>query len=322
MQRFTAAIFMLASLFLINCKNDEPVEPSDDENHEPLTTELRTFIFGHSLIVHDPPLIPTPSDETSVPHWMASLANHANFDFAVAGQYGFLQQHDDLPPIAQWGFDIAEPAWDSDNESFADADFNTVLLTPANFIQYQPSDENYFNGDVSPVGATLTIHDWVKEQEPEITFYVYENWPDMAPFIGGQFPPTEEELAAYHENTQGEFHEWWIDYHDHLVTARPEDDIRMIPVGPIIGKILTETELASIPFAELYEDDAPHGRPTIYFLAGLITYMAMYGTESPADYVIPNTVHELVSTHYQEVVSLIWEELNAFDFDNGESRVW
>ncbi len=309
-------------IIVSGCSEDEPeMLPTDDDTNEPVTTEIRAFIFGHSLIVHEPPRIPTPSDETSVPHWMASLADHADLGYSVAGQYGFLQQHDDLPPIAQWGFDIVEPAWDSDNETFAEADFNTVLLTPANFIQYQASDENYFNGDVSPVGATLTIHDWVNDQEEGITFYIYENWPDMAPYIEGEFP-LQEELAPYHEITQGEFHDWWIDYHDHLVTARPEDDIRMIPVGPIIAEILTETDLVNIPVEELYEDDAPHGRPTIYFLAGLITYMAMYEAESPSDYQIPNTVHSLVSENYEEVVDLIWDELNAFDFENGESRVW
>lgn len=307
---------------LVSC-NDDELQPSDEleDQQAAITTELRTYIFGHSLIVHDPPLIPTPSDETSVPHWMASLATTSNFDYAVAGQYGFLQQHDDLPPISQWGFDSVESAWDSDIESFSDANFNTVLLTPANFIQYQASDVNYYNGNVSPVEATLTINDWVRDQEPGIIFYIYENWPDMAPYIDGELP-TEAELAAYHAITQEEFHAWWIDYHDHLVAARPEDKIRMIPVGPIIGKILSETELINIPITELYEDDAPHGRPTIYFLAGLITYMAMYGLEAPSDYQIPNTVHELVSDHYEEVVDLVWEELNEFNFENGSSRVW
>jgi hypothetical protein len=41
-------------------------------------TDIKNYIFGHSLIVHDPPLIPTPSDETSVPHWIEDIAKEAN----------------------------------------------------------------------------------------------------------------------------------------------------------------------------------------------------------------------------------------------------
>ena len=36
----------------------------------PLQTNVRNYIFGHSLIVHTPPQFPTPSDETTVPHWL------------------------------------------------------------------------------------------------------------------------------------------------------------------------------------------------------------------------------------------------------------
>ncbi|MFD0797762.1 hypothetical protein ACFQZJ_09835 [Maribacter chungangensis] len=296
----------------------EETQVSNDTN----VTSLTTYIFGHSLIVHDPPSIATPSNETTVPHWMASFANASNTNFKVAGQYGFLTQHDNLPPISQWGFDSAKPAWDSDNESFAAAGFNTILLTAGNFIQYQAATENYYNEPISPVGSTLRIFDWVNEQAPEATFYVYENWPDMAPFIENEaFPPTGEELNNYHEHTLDAFHNWWLDYHDSLLSERPNSSIKMIPVGPIISKLLTETPLQEIPILELYEDNAPHGRPTVYFVAGLISYMAMYNTKVTEEYNVPNTVHAAVRDNFSLVVDYIWDELNSFNFENGESRV-
>ncbi len=316
---------------IVDDPNENTDETSDDtevtntEENEPLTTSLRTFIFGHSLIVHDPPMFPTPSNETTVPHWMAELAAAANYDYAVSGQYGFLPQHDNLPPFAQWGFERASGAWDSDTESFADANFNSILLTAGNFIQYQSVNTPY-DGDnqdnTTPLGATLTIFDWVEQQEPGTSIYIYENWPDMAGFLSNGVPASNIEFSNYNTYTLGEFHQWWLNYHEEVRTQRPDLNVKMIPVGPIISKLLTETNLSGIPFSELYEDDAPHGRPTIYFLASLVTYMAMYGEEAPLNFEVPGTVHTLVQANYGATVDFIWNELNAFNDIQGNSLVF
>ncbi|MFS4491750.1 hypothetical protein [Maribacter sp. 2308TA10-17] len=318
-----------------NTENDATEETSDDSGDtndtdnsssgNPLTTNLRTFIFGHSLIVHDPPLIATPSNETTVPHWMAELSTAAGFDYAISGQYGFLPQHANLPPIAQWGFDRAEGAWDSDVQSFADANFNSILLTAGNFIQYQSASMPY-DGDnpnnATPISATLEILDWVEQQEPGTSIYIYENWPDMAGFLNNGVPASTTEFAAYNDYTLGDFHNWWLNYHDTIRTQRPDLNVKMIPIGPIISKLLTETNLSGIPFSELYEDDAPHGRPTLYFLASLITYMGMYGVETPSDYQVPDTVHVLVQDNYGTIVDSIWDELENFNDVEGNSYVF
>lgn len=128
---------------------------------------IRTFIFGHSLIHHELQLHPTPSQETSVPHWSHFFAEAAGHSYAVSGQYGFLPQHANLPPIAQWGFDFVQGAWDSDNEPFSAADFTSILITPGNFIQWQGPADNYYNEDISPLEATTSIMDWCVEQEED-----------------------------------------------------------------------------------------------------------------------------------------------------------
>ncbi|MFK7802210.1 MAG: T9SS C-terminal target domain-containing protein [Anaerolineae bacterium] len=274
----------------------------------PKTTDVKNFIFGHSLIVHA-----TDSDETTVPHWVHAFAQEAGYTYAVDGQYGFLPQHANLPPNAQWGFAGVPGVWDAESgEEFSEVDFTTILLTAGNFIQYQPATVPY-DGDnpdnTTPLGATLDIIDWVIEQEPGIDIYIYENWPDMAPYLSNGFPPTAEEFAAYNAYVENDFHAWWVDYLDEITKARPDANVKMIPVGPIITTLLTESELNQIPITELYEDDAPHGEPTLYFLAGLITYMDIYGEKAPADFEIPSTVHPLVQNNYTDVVDDIWNEL-------------
>ena len=281
---------------------------------------IRNFIFGHSLINHES--MTTPSQETSVPHWLGLLSREAGHYYGVDGQYGFLPQHRNLPPIAQWGFDEAPGLWDSDTEPFTNADFNTILITPANFAQWQGPNENYFNEDFSPVDATVEIFEWCDAQEEQMTFYIYENWPDMAPYLENGFPPTETEWMDYNEYLNGEFHDWFIEYHDSVLGRFSESCMQMIPVGPLVSELLFTTPFDQITVADLYEDDAPHGRATIYFLAALVTYMAFYEEPAPASFSDFNFIHPIVSANYLDAVDLIWTGLQNFNFDSGQSRVF
>lgn len=285
--------------------------------------ECRLFVFGHSLIDHRPPAIATPSDETTVPHWLQLLSAEANKTFAAGGQYGFLPQHANLPPFAQWGYDIVPGVWDSDVEPFADADISHALITAGNFIQWQGPEENYYNESFSPIDATVTILDWLDNQEDGMSIYIYENWPDMAGYIAGElFPPTAAEYNAYSNYTLNEFHDWWINYHDALLSQRPEINTRMIPVGPIIANLFMQTAVGQVPITELYEDNAPHGRASLYFLASLVTYMSVYAEPAPSTFTVPSIVHPEIQNNYQSIVDFIWNDLQAFNDNTGNSRVF
>lgn len=277
------------------------------------TNSMSQYIFGHSLINHAIPTTSIPSNETSVPHWMAVLADEAGKTYKASGQYGFLQQHRNLPPSAQWGFDTVTPAWD-DAFPFSSANFDNVLVTAGNFHQWQAPNLNYWSDTVSPLSCTREILDWVKTEEPSCRFYIYENWPDMANYIAsGTFPPTQSEWVNYNNYLNGGFHNWWIEYQDSMLVQRPNDSVRMIPVGPIISKLVMSAPLNLISVTDLYEDDAPHGKPTIYFLAGLVTYMATYQEKAPATYAVPNTVDSIVFANYNSIVDTIWSELLKFN---------
>ncbi|MEN0005122.1 MAG: T9SS type A sorting domain-containing protein [Bacteroidota bacterium] len=283
---------------------------------------VRTFVFGHSLINHEFQVNPTPSQETSVPHWFYYLAEAAGYDYAVGGQFGFLPQHTNLPPIAQWGFDVVPGAWESDYEPFVDAGFTNILITPANFAQWQAPDLNYPNETVSPVSATNTVFDWCLAQDENLTFFIYENWPDMAPYLGSGFPPNATEWDNYNDYLLGDFHEWFLEYYDLVQSNFPNACIRMIPVGPTISKLLQQAPFDQIPIDQLYEDDAPHGRPSIYFLASIATYMAMYEEKPVADFAVDPIIHPIIADNYQAVVDFFWEELLAFNDSAGSSQVF
>lgn len=246
----------------------------------------------------------------------------------MSGRYGFADTHaNELPPNAVWGTPEVTPLWDEDmGETFEDVNFNTIFFTEANFRQYYPPTEPEPDGNVptSTVQSTITVFDWVEQGEPGVRYIIYENWPDMGSFTDANFEstfPSAEELQSYYDFTRGEFHDWWIDYQDAMLAERPNLDVCMVPVGLILANLLTST-LADIPTSVLYEDSAPHGRPTLYFLAGMITYMATYGIEVPANYVVPDTIDSRVRDRYTQIASEIWDELQGFVDLQGNSRVF
>lgn len=285
---------------------------------------LRMYVFGHSLIDHRPPLIATPSDETTVPHWLHKMSESAGRSVAIGGQYGFLTNHDDLNLTSQWGYDQVAGVWDPDEGPFAEADVNTVLITAANFIQYvAPDGPHPLDAGTSVIGATSTVFDYVNQQEANVRYYIYGNWPEMD--LAQEYPPTEPsplEIAAYHEQTVGDFATWWTTYQDLMLEARPAYNVRLIPVGSIVSKLLTGRLAGRVPFADLYEDSAPHGRPTLYFLASAVTYMAIHQERLPTSFMPDSSVHVAVRNDLPGIVDFIWAELQDFNLPSGESRVF
>jgi len=145
----------------------------------------------------------------------------------------------------------------------------------------------------------------------------------MAPFTTeSPFAPTPTELTNYHNYCLGNFHDWWVDLHDDLLISHPTYEIKMIPVGPMIAELLSTAPYNTIAGNELYEDQDPHGQPTIYFLAGLATYMAYFEEKAPATYTVPTSIHSTIATNYSAIVDDFWDYLVAFNNTNGESRVF
>jgi hypothetical protein len=282
---------------------------------------IKTYMYGHSLLDHRPPMNATPSDETTVAHWLYLIAQHDNNYFAATGQYGFLRQHATNVTNSNWGYDSVPRPWDLQQEPFSDADFDNVFIAPANFIQDQAPNANYWLDTVSPLDASYQIVDWVQLQEPGTKMYVYESWPDMGQYAPTTFPPSATQFANYNTYTIGGFHQWFEEYHDSLEIKYPNQCVKMIPAGPAMSKILTMAPYNSIPLDSLYEDNAPHGRSSLYFLAGLVTYMSIYEKKAPANYQAPALVHSTFRNNYNQLVDSIWADLSSYTSLNG-SRVF
>jgi hypothetical protein len=137
----------------------------------------------------------------------------------------------------------------------------------------------------------------------------------------GSFP-SGVDLDSYYTYASGSYHDWFLDYHDQLVLSRPELTIRVIPVNKILTELFTSDILADMTIEDRYEDDAPHGQGSLYFLASLVTYAAVVRDMPPSSYTIPSTVHQSIRDNYAEILSTIWQELASFNYSDGTSRVF
>lgn len=269
--------------------------------------DLRVFVFGNSLIHHL-----TDSDETAMPHWLALLARAGGHGLQLDGRWGFLRNFaSDLPPEPNWSFAEVERTGLSDRVGFRRVGFDTILINPANFIQYDPPDYPY-NGENpnndTPLAATLRVLDWTENQADGAKFYIYEGWSFMGSIT--RFPPSNRGYRRYQAHNAGEYHEWYEGYVADLQAARPDLSITLIPVASVLAEILTGV-LADMDPEELYSDDAPHGTNNLYFLAGLVTYSALYAEPSPLDMPLPDTLSPLIRDAYPQIVADIWAELGG-----------
>ena len=291
--------------------------------------DVQLYTFAHSLIDNRPPKIATPSDETTILHWIYDISQSSGRTFATTGQFGQLPNHiENLPPNSDLGYDIVPNSWDETMATFANSNLNTVMLTAANFIQYEspsgpdPSD---------PMGRSIienteTLFDWTNTEIPNMRYYIYGNWPEMD--LQNAYPPTlplQSEIDDFHDvtiGTSGDFAVWWTDYQDLLMASRPQLNTKLIPAGMVISRILRDLIPNPIPFNELYEDADPHGRANIYFLAGMISYMAMYEENIPAAYMPATIISPVIRNNLEAIRNFAWQELNNFNFPNGDSRVF
>lgn len=286
----------------IACANTAKADPE---------TEARVYFFGNSLIHHL-----TDTDLTTVPHWLALMARQADTSFAADGRFGFPREMAaELPPRPDWHFAEVTPAWEPADQSFAGAGFDTVILNPENYIQYDLADRPYPNDNPdgeTPLGATLEIVDWVDAHSADARFLIYEGWADLHPFTD-ELPPSARSWRRYHRHALGDYHDWYLDYVRQLSEARPDIRIGLIPVGQVMSMVMQSDLMEDIEPEALFSDLSPHGTPTTYLLAAMITYADLFDTAPPAGMVLPDEIDSRFAERYDRIAAAVWAAMQGLD---------
>ncbi len=281
---------------------------------------VESYMFGHSLMDHTN--LSNPSDQTKIAFWINEFSDEAGHTYEMGGMFGSIFTFANYNVVSQWGVAGVPVTWDDANGPFSQASVTNSVFTARNYIQDLGPDEVYWGETMSAITASKRLVDSLYDDHNPIDLYLYENWPDMAPYLSGGFPPTPSEFTNYKNGCLGVWHDWWTEFHDSLLMDRPNLNVRMIPVGPAIADLLNTAPYNTLTASDLYEDDAPHGLETIFFLAGLTTYMAMYQEKALASYTIPNTIHSTISSNFSSVIDHLWAYLLAFNDGNGDNRVF
>ncbi|MFT6103272.1 MAG: hypothetical protein ACJA2B_001723 [Candidatus Endobugula sp.] len=297
---------------------EEPTPPEEDPvppiehvfpGGEPVViNNVSQYTFNHSLWNH----VSGINTNTVTGYWVGEFALSSATTYAWNGQYGQLDYHS-LPPSPQLSSGNSADVYPSENTEFSDLDLDNILIMPPNFGQ---------NSDItaSPqhIAHAQRVIDWVVSDQMDeggqsgIPIYIYEHWQE-AP-NNTAYPLNATQWSQYHAVTTGTYHQWFLDYQNQLASLYPGVDFRMIPVGPVIADILQSSLQASdFEFADLYEDNDPHGTTDLYFLAGLVTYQAMYGQPVNANYTPPSTIDTRIANDFTALNDFVWQRLNHYN---------
>jgi len=272
-----------------------------------MPVEINQYIYGNSLVNYA-----GGSPQSNVPFWLEQFSSAAGNTYSVNGGYGFLRQFADREdPSNEWGFQGVNGAWDSDFNTFDEISFDSVVLTPGNFIQGLAPNEPYPGDTRSPLEASIDVVQDTLADQPNAQFYVYEGWADLGSLYG--FPVTETQLADYHAYNMGDYHDWFVDYTQALDDAVPGADVQLIPVASVMAELFTNGPLEGLTLDDLYVDSAPHGTETVYFLSSMITYREVFGEAPPAGFDVPDVIHPLVAQNYDDINTRIGELLGQSD---------
>ena len=265
--------------------------------------EVREYVFGNDLFAWA-----TGDPEVSVPYWTDMLTEAAGLSYASVIQTGMLTRHDDLPPDPHLWIDGVDSPWDPETgQSFAEAEFNQITLSAVNFVQDQSPDSPYWHEPTtSPLEAALRIIDWTQDRAPGAAVNIYETWPEM-----DGFPSSAAQFAAWTDVMTGDWHGWWVSLTEMLQQARPDLDIRLISVGTTVAQMLDTPSLGltRLTAEDLFLDDDGHATPTLSFLAAMLHYTTLTGSQPPQDIDLPNSIHPAVAQNYTQIAQWVGDQV-------------
>lgn len=268
------------------------------------------YAYLNSLHNHD---AGAGNANTSTANWMRRLAvaapNGGNV-YTCGWQFGFANGWV-TPPAAQ-GQEVAPSPHMSGNSWTGGNLIEVVEFVPDNFSG--PTFDPNVTNDLGFVYQTrlLELIDAWQTNAPHPTpanrvYAIYAGWPDMGSY-GDPATISAGQITNYINWGLGGYQTWMELLVSRLQAARPTLNIRLHNVNRAVLRTWRDTVVSTIPAGTLFEDDAPHGRSTWYFLAAVADYIELYNEKPPAGFVFDGSwgVNATVTSNYQTIVDHIW----------------
>jgi len=276
-------------------------------NPVPTPVDKDIFVFGHSLFRQTDSL-------SNTGFHMCDMARASSNFSAVNQIFGQLRDQTLPPPLGNNTFtnaDIGSPwlsgPWSNvswDDVFVMSSNFEEFSKTPAVFATESNAVVDYI--DVNSSANIIVYQVWTEAQQHGLSVI---NTNEMSP----------SDWTTYKAlNTEGgSSFDWQVDYQDEI--AADGYTVYMVPVAAVIfDALINESYMTSLNHDDLFIDDAPHGNDTMYFLAGLVCYIALFG-EPISGYapVASGQIHSAVTNNLSSLISYFSTRLAYHGANNG-----
>jgi hypothetical protein len=274
------------------------------------------YAFLNSLHNHD---AGAGNENTSTGNWVrrfAVAAPNGGHTYTLGWQFGFAAPGGwtTLPRSSQQEVapnvyinDPGNPAWTGATN------IEIVELVPDNFFgPLVAPDQPNVEGWVYTTRFLHHIDNWeANAPNANRVYAVHGGWPLLSGSYGTFASQTPAQRAAYIAHALGTYQTWLNDLTSLLQAARPT--LRIVQYGINRASMLAwrDTVMNTIPTVDLFEDNAPHGRSTMYFVNAIANYIEIFDEKPPANFSINPAwgVHTTVVNNYQAIVDYIWSAL-------------
>ena len=289
---------------VLDSYNDAPLSaPGDPVGGK----TVDTYAHLNSLHNHD---AGAGNQNTSTANWIRRMAvgapNGGNV-YTCGWQFGFANGWT-TPPNAQ-GQEVAPSPHMSGTSWTGGNQIEVVEFVPDNFEGWtvDPNVANSLGFTYQP--RLLELIDAWEANAPNANrvYAVYAGWPDMSPY-GEPATINSTQITNYRNFALGAYQTWMELLVSRLQAARPSLTIRLHNVNKAVIQTWRDTVVNTVPTSALFEDDAPHGYSTWYFLAAIADYIEIFNEKPPVGFTFDGAwgVHSTVTSNYQAIVDHIW----------------
>lgn len=304
----------------------------------PGQTTTSTYYYAHSLIWHQK----ETNNQANIPFWLAELEKAASDKCLTSGKHVAIHwdpQSAKIPPGHSWAFTYSNHGSAmTPGGNYVSKTHDNVVLTYMNWeiiYDYGSSIGQRIPATIPKAKDSIAVvFNWLNTNDPGVNLYLYECWPkiewryimdgnDWNAATNTGNPPNSSQWVKYLAYALGNSNAFWKDLQDSLITRAGITNTKLIPSSMICAKLWqTGGLLSDLPVTSIFEDLGPHGKPSAYFLAAMIVYAAQHKKAPIKPFNTHPQIDQRILDRFSEISTFIMSELNAFNFLNGNSRVW